>query len=165
MDGTRKYHPDWGNPIRKEHTWYAVTDKRMLAQKLRIPKIQFTEHIKLEKKKDQSMDASVLLRRGNKILIGRNMETKCGTETEGKAIQRLPHLGIHSIYTHQTRTLLWMPRSACWQEPYIAVSWEALPEPDKYRNKGLQSTIGLSLGFLMEELEKGLKYLKGFSIP
>jgi len=28
-----------------------------------------------------------------KILIGRNMETKCGGETEGKAIQRLPHLG------------------------------------------------------------------------
>jgi hypothetical protein len=27
---------------------------------------------------------------------------------------------------------LWMPTNACWQEPYIAVSWEALPEPDKY---------------------------------
>ena len=25
------------------------------------------------------------------------METKCGAETEGKAIQRLPHLGIHPI--------------------------------------------------------------------
>ena len=23
MDGTRKYHPKWGNPITKEHTWYA----------------------------------------------------------------------------------------------------------------------------------------------
>jgi hypothetical protein len=30
------------------------------------------------------------------------METKCGAETEGKAIQRLPHLGIHPIYRHQT---------------------------------------------------------------
>jgi hypothetical protein len=28
---------------------------------------------------------------------------------------------------------LLMPRSVCWQEPDIAVSWEALPEPDKYR--------------------------------
>jgi hypothetical protein len=37
----------------------------------------------------------VLLRRGNKILTGRNMETKCVAETERKAIQRLPHLGIH----------------------------------------------------------------------
>jgi hypothetical protein len=33
------------------------------------------------------------LERGNKILTGGNMETKCGAETEGKAIQRVPHLG------------------------------------------------------------------------
>jgi hypothetical protein len=38
---------------------------------------------------------SVLLRRGNKILTGANIETKSGAETEGKAIQRMPHLGIH----------------------------------------------------------------------
>ena len=37
----------------------------------------------------------------------------CVAETEGKAIQRLPHLGIHPIYSHQTQTLLWMPRSTC----------------------------------------------------
>jgi hypothetical protein len=35
--------------------------------------------------------------RGNKILKGGNTVTKCGTETEGKDVQRLPHLGIHSI--------------------------------------------------------------------
>jgi hypothetical protein len=29
------------------------------------------------------------------------MESKCEAETEGKAIQRLNHLGIHSIYNHQ----------------------------------------------------------------
>ena len=58
-----------------------------------IPKIQFTDHMKLKKKKDQNVDASVLLRRVNKILTGGNMETKCGAETEGKAIQRLSHLG------------------------------------------------------------------------
>jgi hypothetical protein len=38
------------------------------------------------------MDALVL-RRGNKILTGGNTERKCGTETEGKATQRLAHLG------------------------------------------------------------------------
>jgi hypothetical protein len=38
--------------------------------------------------------ASVLLRRGNKILMGGNTEKKYKAETEGKAIQRLPHLGI-----------------------------------------------------------------------
>jgi hypothetical protein len=37
------------------------------------------------KKKDQSVGPSVL-RRGNKIFMGANMKTKCGTETEGKAI-------------------------------------------------------------------------------
>jgi hypothetical protein len=42
----------------------------------------------------------MLLRRGNKILTGGNMETKCGAEIEGKAIQSLPHLGIYPIYSH-----------------------------------------------------------------
>jgi hypothetical protein len=37
---------------------------------------------------------------------GANMKTKCRAETEGKAIQRLSHLGIHPIYSHQTPTLL-----------------------------------------------------------
>jgi hypothetical protein len=54
------------------------------------------------------------------------METKCRAETEGKANKRLSHLGIHSICSHQTPTLLWMLRNACWKEPDIAVSWEAL---------------------------------------
>ena len=37
--------------------------KWILAQKLRLPKIQFTDHMKPKKKKDQNVDASVLLRR------------------------------------------------------------------------------------------------------
>ena len=45
------------------------------------------------KKEEQSVDASVRLRKWNNILMGANMETKCGAETEGKAFQRLPHLG------------------------------------------------------------------------
>jgi hypothetical protein len=69
---------------------------------------------------------------GNKILMGANTETKYGAETEGKAILRLPHLGIHPIYSHQMQTLLWMPRSACWQDPDIAVALEALSGSDKY---------------------------------
>jgi hypothetical protein len=58
------------------------------------------------KKEDQSVGALVLLRKGNKILIGTNMETKYRAETEGKAIQSLSYLGIHPIYSHQTQTLL-----------------------------------------------------------
>jgi hypothetical protein len=34
-----------------------------------------------------------------KLVTGRNMETKCEAETEGKVNQRLPHLGIHPIYS------------------------------------------------------------------
>ena len=49
--------------------------------------------MKLKKKEDQSMNASVLLKRGNNILMGGNMETKCGAETEVRAIQKLPHWG------------------------------------------------------------------------
>jgi hypothetical protein len=61
--------------------------------------------MKLKKREDQSVDAPVLLRRGNKILTRGNTETKCGAETEGKAIQGLPHLRIHPIYSHQMQTL------------------------------------------------------------
>jgi hypothetical protein len=96
----------------KEHTWYVLTGKWILAQKLGIPKIQFTDQMKLKKKEEQSVGALVLLRRGNKILMGAKMEMKCGAETEGKTIQRLPHLQIYPVYSHQMQTLLWMPRSA-----------------------------------------------------
>jgi hypothetical protein len=51
--------------------------------------------VKLKKKEDQSVDTSILLRRGNNIHMGGNTETMCGAKTKGKTIQRLPHLGIH----------------------------------------------------------------------
>ena len=66
MDGTTKYHPEGGNPITKEHTRYVVTDKWILAQNFRLPKIQFTDHMKLKKKEDQSVDTLVLLIRRTK---------------------------------------------------------------------------------------------------
>jgi hypothetical protein len=69
--------------------------------------------MKLKKEEGQSVDTSNLLRRGNKIPMERVTETKCGAETEGMTIQRLPHLGIHPIYNHQTQLLLWIPTSAC----------------------------------------------------
>jgi hypothetical protein len=69
--------------------------------------------MKPKKKEDQHVDASVYFRKVNKMLTGGNMETTCGTETEERAMHRLPYLGIHPIYSHQTQTLLRMPRSAC----------------------------------------------------
>jgi hypothetical protein len=59
--------------------------------------------MKPKKKEEQNVDASVLLRRGNKILTGGKIETKSGAETEGKVIQRLPRLGIHPISSHQAQ--------------------------------------------------------------
>jgi hypothetical protein len=66
---------------------------------LKIPKIQFTKHMKLEKE-DQSADTSFLLRMRNKIPMEGVTETKFGAETEGRTIQRLPHPGIHPIISH-----------------------------------------------------------------
>ena len=145
----------------QKNTWYALTDKWTLAQKLRIPKIQFAKHMKLKKKEGQSVDTLLLLRRGDKIPLEGVTETTCKAETEGMTIQRLPHLGIHPINNHQTQTLLWMPTGACWQEPDIAVSWEALPVPGKYRSGCSQPSIGRSTGSPMKELEKVPKELKG----
>jgi hypothetical protein len=42
-----------------------------------------------------------------------NIETKHGAETKGKAVQRPPHLGIHSTCRHKIPALLLMPRSTC----------------------------------------------------
>jgi hypothetical protein len=50
------------------------------------------------KNEDQSVDNSILLRRGNKIPMEGVTESKCGAETEGMTIHRLPHLGIYPIY-------------------------------------------------------------------
>ena len=142
MDGTGKYDPEWGNPITKEHIWYILSDKWILAQTLRIAKIQFTDHMKLKKKEDQSVDTLVLLKRGIKIPMGGDTVTKCGAESEGKAIQRLPYLGIHPIYSRQTRMILWMPGSTCWQEPDITVSWEVC-----------QSLTNIEAGALIQPLK------------
>ena len=142
MDVSGGYHPECGNPITKEVTWYALTNKWILAQKLRTPKIQFAKLMKLKKKEDQSVDTSFLLRRRNKIPMEGVTETKFGAEMGGRTIQRLPYPGIHLINNHQTQTLLQMPRRACWQEPDIALSWGAFPVPGKYRSRCSQSSIG-----------------------
>jgi hypothetical protein len=69
--------------------------------------------MKLKKKEDQSVDTSILLRRGNKIPMEDVTETKFRAETEGMTTQRLPNLGIHPIYSYQTQILLWMATRAC----------------------------------------------------
>ena len=69
----------------------------ILAQKLKIPKIQFVKHKKIKKKENQRVDTSFLLRIGNKIPMNGVTETRFGAKVKGWTIQRLPHLGIHPI--------------------------------------------------------------------
>jgi hypothetical protein len=78
MDVSGGYHPEWGKPITKEVTWYALTDKWILAQKHRIPKIQFAKHKKIKKKEDQSVETLFLLRIGEKNILthGRSYRDK-----------------------------------------------------------------------------------------
>ena len=47
----------------------------------------------------QNFHPELLLSKGN------DAGTRSGAETEGGAVQGLPHLGIHPIYNHQTQTL------------------------------------------------------------
>ena len=121
MDVSGGYHPEWGNPITKEVTWYVLTDKWILAQKLRIPKIQSPKHKKIQKKEDQRLDTSFLLRIGNKIPMEGVTVLKFRAKTKGWTIQRLCLPGIHPIISHQTQTLLHMPARFCWKDPDIAV--------------------------------------------
>jgi len=164
MDGTRKY-PECGNPVTKKHTWYVLTDKWILAKKLRILKIQFTDIWSSRRRKTKMWMLQSFLEGENKVLMGGNTGTVNGAETEGKAIQRLPHLGIHPICSQQTQSLWLMPRSAWWQKPEMAVSWEAWPEPYWYRLRCLQLVTRVSMGTPVEELGKGLKELKVFATP
>jgi hypothetical protein len=65
--------------------------------------------MKLKKKEDQSVDSLFHFRIGNKIPMEGVTETKFRAEKEERTIQRLPYLGIHPIYNHQTQTRLYMP--------------------------------------------------------
>jgi hypothetical protein len=57
MDGTRKYHPEQGNPdTKKVHVMYSLIDKWILAQKLKVSKIQSTNYMENKKKEYQSVD-------------------------------------------------------------------------------------------------------------
>jgi len=100
VDGTRRYHPEWGNSITKEHTWYVLTVKCMLAKKLGLPKIQFTDHRQLKWKKIWMFQF---------FLEGRtkySWEEIQGQRVKQGLKQRLskdcPTLGIKPICSHQT---------------------------------------------------------------
>jgi hypothetical protein len=69
MDGTRKCHPELGNPAPKGHGWYILTYKWILAIKYRITMLYSIDPKIPNNKKDPREDARILCRRGNKIDI------------------------------------------------------------------------------------------------
>jgi hypothetical protein len=81
IDGTRKYHPEWGNSDPKGHKWYVLTNKWILEKKkYRIPKIQSTELKKFYKLKDPSENTSVPLGREMKATTRRERGRTEGRE-------------------------------------------------------------------------------------
>jgi hypothetical protein len=69
-------------------TWYVLTDKWILAQKLRIPKIKETicKTHEIQEEGRQNVDTLPLLRIGNKTPIEGVTETKFGAEMKGWTI-------------------------------------------------------------------------------
>jgi hypothetical protein len=65
-----------------------------------MPKLQLPKHKKI-KKEDQLVDTSFLPRIENKISMEGVAETKYGAKMKEWIIQRLPHLGVHPIISHQ----------------------------------------------------------------
>jgi hypothetical protein len=113
------------------------------------------------KKEDKSVDTSIILRRGNKILMEGATETKCEAETEGMTIQRLPHLGSLPYTTTKPRHWCGCPQELTDR----SVIQEALPVSDRYRRGCSQPSIRRSTGSSRKELEKVSKELKWFSVP
>lgn len=47
MNGTAKYHPEWGSSVPKGHAWYVLTNKWRLAKKLQNTLFYFSKFILL----------------------------------------------------------------------------------------------------------------------
>jgi hypothetical protein len=73
------------------------------------------------------------------VMTKRTHELERIKKPEGMTIQRLPHLGNPPHKQPPNPDTRQMPTRTCWQEPDIAVSFEALPVPDKYRSHPLDS--------------------------
>jgi hypothetical protein len=86
-------------------------------------KIQLANHMKLKKKEDQSVDTSILLRRGNKIPMEGVTETKFGAEMEEMTIQRLPQLGIHPMNDGQNLLTMLILIPIYFREAKIIHGW------------------------------------------
>ena len=83
-------------------------------------------------------------------------------ETEGKATQSLPYLGIHPMNSHQTPTLLWMIKSALPKGTCYGCLQRGSARALQIQRQML-TAIGLSMGFPMDKLKGRLEELKVFA--
>ena len=67
---SRKYHPEWGNPDTKEHTWYVFTHKWIFALNFTMPVIQPSDTMDLRRKEDRGIAASILHWGANRMRVG-----------------------------------------------------------------------------------------------
>jgi hypothetical protein len=158
MDWSGGYHPEWVNLITKEHTWYTLTDKWILAQKLRMPKTQFTNYMKL-KKEDQSVDTSVFLRRGNKIPMERSYRDKVWSrDWRNDHSERMSYLGNTSHIQSQTPDIIvdkvnkclltgaWYSFASAWQTwkwMLTAINWTEHRVPNEGARESTQGSEGV----------------------
>jgi len=85
------------------------------------------------------------------------METKFGAETEGMAIQSLPHLELQSLYIQPPKLDNIDEAKKCM----LTGAWYSCLLRGSARARQIQQTIKLRTGSLLEKLEKGLKELSG----
>ena len=52
------------------HVWHVLNDKWILAKRYRISMVEPKDRMKFNKKEGSSQDASISLRRGNKLMMG-----------------------------------------------------------------------------------------------
>jgi hypothetical protein len=111
--------------------------------------------MKLKKKEGGNVDASVLLRSGNKILMGGNMKKMVGQRLKERLSRDCPTWG--SIPYAATK-----PRHYCkchevlalWSPHKTQLFREPLPEPDQNRCRCLHQIFGMSTGSPREELRE-----------
>jgi hypothetical protein len=115
-------------------------------------KIRATE-LKLKKKKDKNVDGSVLLRRRIKTFTGRNIEKWVEQRLRERPSIHCPTWGSSPFLVTKLRHY-----SGCQKviadRSLLLLFPEKLCQSLKNRGRCLQSTIGLSMEFPMEELDR-----------
>jgi hypothetical protein len=119
--------------------------------------------MKLKRSEDQSVDVSVLLRRGNKILKDRRKYGDKVWSRDCTTWESIPYTVAKSrcycrcLEMLADGSLIWLSPESFYQS---LTNTEANAQSQCWK-----STIGLSPGSQMEELEKGLKELRKFATP